>query len=318
MFRYFLIVFFLFHFSVVIADDWPTKPITLLIPLPAGGGTDAVYRILGKEMSGILGQPIVVDNRPGAAGRIGLLALSKSQSDGYTIGAVTSGPLIAVPASSKVVPYDPVKDFTSLALLYEVYTTFLVAGNLPVDSVKSLVAYAKANPKVLNYGSIGNGSVAHFITEHWKRSVGIEIEHIPYKGEPQAIQDLLAGRLQIYISPSPYLDFVANGKLKALATTGPKRTQIQPGIPTMDELGFPTASMSVLFGLFAPANVPHEIAKKLSNAALEALRMSSVQKQINDFGYITRGEGPERMKDIVQEDFIKFKTIAKEANIVTD
>jgi tripartite-type tricarboxylate transporter receptor subunit TctC len=160
--------------------------------------------------------------------------------------------------------------------------------------------------------------VAHFITEHWKRAVNIEIEHIPYKGEPQAIQDLLAGRLQIYISPSPYLDFVANGKLKALATTGPRRTQIQSNIPTMDELGFPTASMSVLFGLYAPANLPPDIAKKISGAALEALKMPSVQKQINDFGYITRAEGPEKMKEIVQEEFIKFKNIAKEANILTD
>ena len=223
-------------FGPVQAQDWPNKTLTMIVPLPAGGATDAVFRLVAYEMSATLGQQVVVENRTGAAGRIGLSALARAPRDGYTFGAVTSGPLIAVPASSKVVPYDPIKDFTHLALLYEVYTTLLMSPTVPVNSVRELVAYAKANPGRLNYGSIGNGSVAHFITEHWRRAVDIRLEHIPYKGEPQAVLDLVAGRLQLYISPAPYLDFVAGGKLKALATTGPKRTSMQPEIPTMDEL----------------------------------------------------------------------------------
>jgi tripartite-type tricarboxylate transporter receptor subunit TctC len=300
------------------AEDWPNKPLTMIIPLPAGGATDAVLRLVAREMSGTFGQQVVVENRTGAAGRIGLSALARAPKDGYTFGAVTSGPLIAVPASSKVVPYDPIKDFTQLALLYEVYTTLLMSPTVPVNSVKELVAYAKANPGRLNYGSIGNGSVAHFITEHWRRSVDMQLEHIPYKGEPQAVQDLLVGRLQLYISPAPYLDFVGSGRLKALATTGPKRPSMQPEIPTMDELGYPEASMSVLFGLAGPANLPAEIAQRLTSAALLAIRTPALRQRLNDSGYILRAEGASEMAAMVQADLARFRRIAMEAGISVD
>lgn len=307
-----------FAFGIVQAQEWPNKPITMIVPLPSGGATDAVLRLVAREMSGTLGQQVVVENRTGAAGRIGLSALARAPKDGYIFGAVTSGPLIAVPASSKVVPYDPIKDFTQLALLYEVYTTLLMSPTVPVNSVKELVAYAKANPGRLNYGSIGNGSVAHFITEHWRRSVDMTLEHVPYKGEPQAVLDLLAGRLQLYISPAPYLDFVASGKLKALATTGPRRTSMQPDIPTMEEAGYPEASMSVLFGLAGPADLPPEIAQKLTNAALAAIKTPALRQRLNESGYILRAEGAPEMLATVQADLARFRRIAVEAGISVD
>ena len=313
-----LSAFFFLSIGMVQAQGWPSRPITMIVPLPAGGGTDAIFRLVAQEMSITLGQQVVVSNRPGAAGRIGLSALANAPKDGYTIGAVTSGPLIAVPASSKVVPYDPIKDFTHLALLHEIYPTLLMSPTIPVSSFKELVAYAKSNPGKLNYGSIGNGSVAHLITKQWERSIGIQMEHIPYKGEPQALQDLLTGRLQLYISPAPYLDFVAKGRLKALVTTGPKRTVIQPDVPTIGDEGFPDGIGTVLFGLSAPADLPLDIAQKLTNAALAAIKTPAIRQQLNENGYILRAAGAQEMLSTVQMEIARFRRIALDNNISTD
>lgn len=201
-------------FGVVQAEEWPNKPVTMIIPLPAGGATDAVLRLVAREMSGSLGQQVVV--------------------------------------------------------------------------------------------------------EHWRRSVDMKLEHIPYKGEPQAVLDLVAGRLQLYISPAPYLDFVASGKLKALATTGPRRTSMQPDIPTMEEAGYPEATMSVLFGLAGPANLPAEIAQKLTNAALAAIRTPALRQRLGESGYILRAEGAPEMLATVQADIARFRRIAVEAGISVD
>ena len=256
------------------AEDYPSHPITLIVPYAAGGGNDAMARIAADKMSKTLGQQIVIENRGGAGGTIATRQVAKADPDGYTLGLGGTGTLAIGPTLYANVGYDPRKDFAAVGLIGTSALVVLVHPSLPVKSIPELIAYAKANPGKLNYASAGSGSGIHLGTEYFLSMAGIRITHIPYKGSGPALTDLVGGHVSIYFSSlPPAVGLVKDGKVRALAVTASKRSAIFPDLPTVAEAGLPGYDAVLHYGIVAPAGTPRAIIEKL-NAALRAAVMS--------------------------------------------
>ena len=263
------------------AQDYPNRPITLVVPFPPGGSTTIVARIVADKMSELLGQSIVVDNRGGAGGTVASRAVSKSAPDGYTILLGYTGTLAIAPTLYGNVGYDPRKDFEPIGRIGTAPNTLVVHPSTPVHSVADLVAYAKANPGKLNYGSAGVGTVSHVCGEYFASAAGVQLTHIPYKGTGPAIIDLLGGHIPMAFAPVPAThENAQNGKLRMLAVTSAVRSTLLPSVPTIAEAALPGFEAVLRYGFVAPQGTPRAVIERLNAALNAALASDDVRKRL--------------------------------------
>lgn len=286
------------------AQDYPNRPITLIVPFPPGGSTTIVARIVADKLSERLGQQIVVDNRGGAGGTVATRAVAKSSADGYTLVLGYTGTLGIGPSLYPNVGYDPVKDFAPIGRIGSAPNTLVVHPSFPVHSVAELIAYAKANPGKVNFGSAGIGTVSHVSGEYFARLAGIKLIHIPYKGTGPAITDLLGGHIPMAFAPIPATHENAKaGQLRMLAVTSLKRSALLPDMPTIAESGLPGYEAVLRYGLVAPAGTPRPIIERLNKELNAVLADSEVKKRLATEGADPAPGTPEQYgADIAQEE----------------
>ncbi len=262
------------------AQDYPAKPIRLIIPYTPGGTADMLARTMGQKMAASLGQQIIVDNRPGAGGNIGAGLAAKAAPDGYTIMMGTVATHAINPNLYSTMPYDAEKDFAPIVLVATLPNLLVVNPSVPVKNVKELIALAKAKPGELAFASAGNGTSQHLSGELFKKMTGVDMIHIPYKGSAPGVSDLIGGQVQLMFDNIPSsLPQVRAGKLRALAVTGPKRSPVLPELPTLSEAGLPGFSITSWFALFAPAGTPSKILLRLNKAAAQAIASQDLRQQ---------------------------------------
>jgi tripartite-type tricarboxylate transporter receptor subunit TctC len=267
------------------AQSWPAKPVRIVVPYPPGGPVDISARLLAPKLQQALGQPFLVENKPGAGGNIGADFVAKSAPDGYTIGMGAIATHAINPALMADVPYDPVRDFRHLALVVQVPNVLVVNNDLPAKSVAELIALARAQPGKLDFASGSTGSTGHLAGELFKQMTGTYMVHIPYKGAPAAVADLLAGRVQLmFDNLSSALPNVRAGKLRALAVTTLKRSGALPDLPTLDESGLKGFDMTTWWGLMGPAQMPMDVAQRLSAEILKAMDAPEVREKLRAMG----------------------------------
>lgn len=298
---------------------YPNKPISLVVPFPAGGTTDIVARIVADKLGQQLGQAVVVDNRGGAGGSIGTAYLAKAAPDGYTLGVATASTHGINPAVYPRLSYDATKDFTTITNLASVPNVMSINPAVKATDMKSFIALAKSQPNKLAYGSAGNGSVSHMMGELFKMSSKTELLHVPYKGVGPALNDALAGQVQVLFDNLPSsLPFIEGGKLRALAVASPRRVAALPNVPTFAELGLPEVNDAAWFGLIAPANLPADIQNKLNAAALKVLALPEVKAKLEKLGATPVGNTPAQFAAQIKSEVAKNKRIAAAARISLD
>lgn len=296
-------------------NDYPHKPIRIVVPVAAGGGTDYTARLIGQKLSETWGQSVIVDNRPGGAGNLGVELVAKAQPDGYTlVMPITSFPIN--PSLYAKLPFDTVKDFAPVVLAASAPLLLVVNPSVPAQSVKDLVALAKAKPGAMNYANSGSGTTAHLAGELFKRMAGVEIVSIAYKGGGPAVIDLIAGQVQIYFSTIPAaLQQVKAGKLRALAVTSSKRVPELPDIPTVSESGLPGFEVVGWFGLFAPAGTPKPVITRLNAEIIKILNAPESRERLSGHGLIPGGGTPQELGQFLQAEIAKWGKLIKETGI---
>ncbi|MBI2224530.1 MAG: tripartite tricarboxylate transporter substrate binding protein [Betaproteobacteria bacterium] len=296
-------------------QEYPTKPIRLVVPWPAGGVTDVVARIVGERLGNELGKPMVIDNRAGASGFIGTVIVAKAPADGYTLLLVTSSTHAASPAVFRKIPYDPLKDFATISQVTLAPTILVVPPSLAANSVAELVTLAKAKPKQLDYASYGNGSTAHLAAELFLQTTGASMMHVPYKGAAPAVTDLIGGHVHMFFDSIPSsLPHVRSGKLKALAVTGPTRAPAAPDIPTVAE-SYPGFQVTVWQGFQAPAGTPRAIIDKLNANILKVMAMPDVRERLTNLGADPVSSTPEQFAQHIAREKQKWADVVKRAGI---
>lgn len=267
-------------------EAWrPTRPVTLIVASPAGGGTDFAARLLAEPLGQRLGVPVVVENRPGGNGTVGLQQALRARPDGHTLTVGYSGSFAGRPAVEGVVDFDPQKDFVPIALITDAPQLVMVHPSVPAATLAEFIAYAKTRPGKLNYGSSGNGSLHHLGGELLKLRAGIDLVHVPYRGTGETITDLLAGRLHFYMnSPPPVIAFLLDGRLRPIATTGRQRHPLLPAVPSFAESGFEGLPLDVWFALYAPARTPPEVVARLEREVQAVLAEPLVQRRAEEAG----------------------------------
>lgn len=297
------------------AQTFPSKPIRLIVPSASGGALDITARPLAQKLSERLGQQVVVDNRPGAAGIIGAEIVAKAPPDGHTIIMVSNN-FTTNPALYSKLPYDPLKDFAPLSQVALLPLALIVHPSVPAHSVKELIAYAKSRPGRVFFSSTGNGGPGHFAGEIFKLMTGIDIVHVPYKGAGPAVADLVAGQVQMTIgdllTAGPQ---IKAGKLRALAVSSSKRVEAWPDLPTIAEAGVPGYEASGWLGMFAPGGTPPEVVGKLHSEIVRALQTPEIRDRITGSGGEPVGNTPEQFADTIRIEIAKWAKVAKEANI---
>jgi tripartite-type tricarboxylate transporter receptor subunit TctC len=305
--------------SPVLAQEWPSKPIRLIVPFPAGGGTDIIGRVLGSKLSEQLKQPVVIENKPGAGGNIGIDAVVKSPADGYTIVLGQTSNLAISPSLYKDLPYQPLRDLAPVALVADAPLAIVVGAGSPFKSLSDLVAAAKAKPKALNFGSPGNGTVAHLTGELLQSSTGIQLEHIPYKGAALALSDVMAGRIDVFMSSVPSaLAQVKGGKVRAIAVTSAKRVATLPDVPTVQEAGYPNFAASTWFGILVPAKTNPSIIERLNVEIDRALLAAEVQEKIAAEGGSAIGGKPAAFTDLLKAEMPKWAKVVQDSGAKID
>ena len=304
--------------SAVVAtaqDKYPNKSIRVIVPVAPGGGTDFIARLIGQKLSEAWGQPVIVDNRPGGAGNLGVEIAAKAVPDGYTLVIpITSFPIN--PSLYSKLPFDTVRDFAPITLVASAPLLLVVNPGAQANSVKELIALAKARPGQLNYANSGSGTTAHLAGELFKRMAGVDIVSIAYKGGGPAVIDLIAGNVQIYFSTVPAaLPQVKAGRLRALAVTSSKRLNDIPDIATVSESGLPGFEVVAWFGMFAPGKTPQPIVKKLNGEVVGILGMPDVREKMSGQGLIPGGNTSEELGVFLKAEIAKWSRLIKEANI---
>ncbi|HYD56809.1 MAG TPA: tripartite tricarboxylate transporter substrate binding protein [Burkholderiales bacterium] len=302
--------------SLALAQAYPSKPITIIVPFPPGGATDIVARLMGQKLSASLKQPVVVDNKAGATGAIGLSHVARSAPDGYTLIVATASSLGTNPAVSNV-PFDPIADFTPIGLLAAEPMGLAVHPSVPANNVKELIAYAKANPGKLNMASFGTGSVSHLAGELFSSMAGIKMVHVPYKGAAPATADLIGGQVSImFNSISVFVAPAKAGKLKLLASAGAERSRgILADLPTIAESGVPGFEASTWHAALGPANLPQDIVTLLSRELGAALKQPDVQEKLASMSLEPQGATPPQLSEQLRKDVAKWKKTVAEAGI---
>lgn len=305
--------------SLVCAQNFPDRPITLVVPNPPGGLVDTSARLLSEPLARVIGQPVVVDNKPGASGNTAYQYVAKAKPDGYTLLISYSGYHVANPALMDKLQWDPIKDFSPIGLLTVSTNVIAVHPSVPVNNLKELIAYAKANPGKLNYASQGNGSVSHIGTEIFKQTTGVDMVHVPYKGSGPAILDVLAGQVQVFITTPPsVMQHVQSGKLKGLAVTGKSRHPGMPNVPTTAEAGLASFQLEAWVALYAPAGTPGPIITKLTDSVKTSLALPEVKERGDSAGIELRYLNPQAMDALLKKELPYWNKAIKSANITLD
>ncbi len=305
------------------SEAWPSRPIKWIVPFPPGGPTDTFSRAVAQQLSAALGQPVLIENRGGAGGGVGMAALAKSAPDGYTIGLSTTGTHAINPALyGSRIGYDPIKDFTPLTLAVSYVNMLVINANHPAKTVKELVEYAKANPDKVSFGSAGNGSSNHLSGEVLKMVTDAPMQHVPYKGSALALNDVLGGQITFMFDIlNVAIPQSRGGRVRALAVTSSKRSPFAPDVPTMEEAGVPgysAAGSDLWFGIMAPAGLPKPVADKLQSALVTVLRSPEMRQ-------ITRGQffepytsSSDEFMKLIRDDGAKWARIVKQSGARVD
>jgi tripartite-type tricarboxylate transporter receptor subunit TctC len=301
-----------------IAADYPSKPIRFIVPYAAGGTTDLVARTVGQRVAEKLGQPVVVENRPGAGGNIGMEAVAKAAPDGYTIGFGAISTNALNPHIYKTLPFDPRKDFTAVSLLGTSTIVLEVGSGFPVKTVRELVSYAKAHPG-LSYATAGAGTSMHLAGVMFAQATGTSMTHVPYKGSSPAINDLLGGHINVMFDNLPAsLPHIQAGKLRALAVAGKTRAPSLPDVPTLAEAGLEGYAVEPWFGVYGPAGLPAPVLQALNAAFVEALANSDVRDKLAKAGFNPKGSSAAELQSLTLSEYDRFGKVARSANITVD
>jgi len=294
------------------AQAYPSKPVRLIVGFPAGGPADIFGRALAQGMAAELGQPVVVENVAGVGGVLGVDRAAKASPDGYTLCINSASPLVIAPYSLSKIPYDVKKDFALLTLVVRVPEVLAVHPSVPANSLAELIAYAKANPGKVNFGSAGSGSITHLAGELLKSEAKVDLVHVPYKGAAPAVNDLLGGQVQMGIFDVPVLlGHIRSGKLKALAITSENRAPSLPDVPTTREMSYPNVNSDNWYGLVAAAATPPEVQKRIHAAALAALKSKPVEEQFSKVGGIASPGTPQEYQAFIAAEQAKWSRIVQ-------
>ncbi|MBI4191589.1 MAG: tripartite tricarboxylate transporter substrate binding protein [Betaproteobacteria bacterium] len=301
------------------AQNYPTKPIRFIVPFAPGGGVDLIGRTIGQKLNEAWGQPVVVDNRGGGGGNIGTDMVAKAPPDGHTLLMGYVGNLAINPFLFKKLPYDPLKDFSPITLAATAPNVLVAHPSLPANSVKELVALAKAKPNALNYASAGNGTVGHMVAELFKTETATQITHIPYKGNGPALTDVLAGQVPLMFSaPGAVLAHVRAGKLKALAVASARREPGLSDVPTFAEFGYPTVEAQAWYGVLTAAGTPKDIVAKLNRDVVRIMQLPDVKERLAAHGYQSVTNTPEQFRELIRTDLVKWEKVVKASGAHVD
>jgi tripartite-type tricarboxylate transporter receptor subunit TctC len=301
--------------TISAAQDYPAKPIRIIVPLTPGSGADIAGRIVARHLSEAWKQPVIVENRPGAGGQIGTQAVVKSDPDGYTL-LVQSASHAANPAIYKTLPYDPVKDLVDVAILGITPYVMVTAKGGEYPTVKSLIDAAKAKPGAIPFASAGVGSSTHLAAEYFAQVAGVKMLHIPYKGSPEAIQDAMTGRSSFYMAPiNTVVGQMKEGKLSALGVSTRQRAEVMPEVPSLAEQGLPNFDINLWFGVWAPTGTPPAIVQKLNAQIGAILQSAEVRKQFADLGITPAPMKSDEFARFVREQIETYRRIVKQADI---
>ena len=300
------------------ADNFPSKTITLVVPNPPGGLVDTSARLVGEPLARVAGQSVVIDNKPGGSGNLAYGQVARSPKDGYTVLVSYSGYHIANPILMNKLPWE-LKDLTPVGLITVATNVIAVHPSVPANNLRDFIAYARQNPGKLNYASQGNGSVSHIGTEIFKQLTGVNMIHVPYKGSGQAIQDVLAGQVQVFITTPPSaMGHVQNGKLKALAVTGKTRHPSMPNVPTVAEAGLSNYELESWVALYVPAGTPREVVEKLSADVKRSMEQPETKQRADQAGIEVRYLSPADTTKQLELDTASWTKAIKSANIRLD
>jgi len=300
------------------AQSLPSKPIRFIVPYLAGGTTDLVARTVGEEMSRRLGQPVVIENRPGAGGNIGMDAVAKAAPDGTTIGfgAISTNALNA--HIYRKMPFDPRRDFTAIGMLGYSTIVLEVSPSVPVKNVREFIDYARRNPG-LHFGTAGAGTSMHLAGTMFGQMAGVNLVHVPYKGSVPGITDMMGGHLPAMFDNLPAsLPHIQAGKLRALAVAGKRRSPALPDVPTIAEAGIAGYEVDPWFGVYGPAGMDPKIARTLNAALVEALRQPAVKDKLEKAGFTPQGSTPEELEKLTQSEYVRLGKVASQAQMVAD
>jgi len=313
-----LVIAFLGH-TAVAQENYPAKPVTLVVPFTPAGSNDVIARVVGQRLSQIWHQPVIVDNKPGAAGSIGTDQVAKASADGYKLLITNNNTMSINPMLLPNTPYAVARDFAQVTQLGTVPVVLVVNSNLKVTTVKELVALAKISPGKLSYASSGSGSPQHLSAELFKSMTGTDIAHIPYKGAAPAITDMLAGQVDLQFGAiNSLLPHIRSGKLRALAVGGTRRASLLPNVPTMAEVGLPQYDSEIWLGLAAPTGTPSAVIKRINADVSRVLEESGVKEKLAEQGIEARSSTPQEMTQLVERDTARWASVIKGAGIKAD
>jgi len=307
-----LLLLFPFAAAVGAAERYPTRPIRFVVPFAPGGSTDTLARTIGQKLSTSMGQQVVVDNRSGGNGMIGMQIVATAPPDGYTIVLGYIANLAIDPSLYKKLPYDPIRDYAPITQLAESPNILAAHPSVPVKSFTELIAYAKTHPKQLNFASSSVGSVGHLTGELLNQLAGIDMQHVPYKGSGQAVIDLVAGQVQLMFSGmSSVMPHIKSGRLKALAVTGAQRSPAVPDVPTIAESGFPGFEATAWYGVLAPPKTPRAVVMRLHDEIVKALALPDVKERLQGVGFEIVGSTPEQFGAYMKTEITKWAKVVK-------
>ena len=296
-------------------QPYPAKPIRIIVPFTPGSATDTMARPVADKLASAFGQPVLVENRPGAGGTIGIAVLAKSPADGYTLAVVSTGHVVN-PVLYANLPYDTLKDFAGVALLAGQPSVLVVAPSLGVRSAKDLVAMAKAKPGQLNYATAGTGSAAHISAEKFRMAAGIDAVHVPLKGSPESVTETIAGRTHFTLTPlTTAVGQIRGGQLLALAVSTGKRSSALPEVPTIAEAGFPKAAFNFWVGMLAPAGTPKEVLGKLNAEIQKALAAPDMQERLGKLGAEAMNQSPEQFDAFLREEYATLGEVMRASGV---
>ncbi|MBI4204378.1 MAG: tripartite tricarboxylate transporter substrate binding protein [Betaproteobacteria bacterium] len=305
--------------GAALAQAYPVRAVRMVVPFPAGGATDIVGRLVAQKLSEAWGQQVIVDNRGGAGGTIGSDMVAKSAPDGYTILVATSSTHAIAPSLYSKLTYDPVRDFTPVTLLASATILLAVHPSVPAKNVRELIALGKRQPRALSFASSGNGGISHLIGEQCKSMGGIEMLHVPYKGDTPALVDLVSGQVSLMFGTAvSFLPYVKSGRLNALAVTNPKRSPIVPDVPTVAESGLPGFEALQWFGIFAPAGTSKDVIARQNGEIVKILRLPDVRERLSSLGADVVGNTPEQFAAFQKADAAKWARIVKQSGAKID
>ncbi len=303
----------------VAAETWPAKAVHIIVPFPPGSSPDLVARMLTDKLAQALGQPVIVENKPGAGGNLGTGLVAKAEPDGYTLGLSIPGPLAVNTVLYKKMDYDPFTELAPLTLVAVSPNVLIVNPSLGVNSVKEFIDYAKAQPGKLNYGSIGNGSASHLTMELLKMQAGVDIVHVPYPGSPQVITSILANQVQAgFVVPGTAMPLVQSGRVKAIAVTSSARSPVLPDLPTVAEAGFPGFESSAWIGMVAPAKTPKPIIDRLSQELVAIIHSQDVREKMLKIYFQAVGTAPEGLSSLMRSERDRWAKVIKQTGATAD